>query len=63
MYLYTRKSIYKYKVISMKNNLNIKAQSKESEALEQFKIGLKYSTSYWDFLDSIGLSKGKSDGK
>ena len=45
----------------MKNNLNIKAQSKESEALEQFKIGLKYSTSYWDFLDSIGLSKGKSD--
>ena len=45
----------------MKNNLNTNAQSKESEALEQFKIGLKYSTSYWDFLDSIGLSRGKSD--
>ena len=47
----------------MKSNLNTDSQGKESESLEQFKIGLKYSTSYWDFLDSIGLGKGKSDGK
>ena len=39
----------------MKSNLNTDSQGKESEGLEQLKVNLKYSTSYWDFLDSIGL--------
>lgn len=47
----------------MENNLNIEAQNENLKSLEQYKISLKYSTSYWDFLDSIGLNKGKPDGK
>lgn len=45
----------------MKNNLNTNVYNKESKGLEQFKVVLKYSTSYWDFLDSIGLGKGNSN--
>jgi hypothetical protein len=45
----------------MKNNLNTNVYNKESEGLEEFKVALKYSTSYWDFLDKMELSKGKSD--
>ena len=45
----------------MKNNLNTNAQGKEFEHLEQFKVVLKYSTSYWDFLDKLELSRGNSN--
>jgi hypothetical protein len=47
----------------MKNDLNIKAQNKNLKNLEQIKIALKYSINYWDFLDSVGLNKGKLNGK
>jgi hypothetical protein len=45
----------------MKNNSNVNAQGKEFEHLGQFKVVLKYSTSYWDFLDKMGLSGSNSN--
>jgi len=45
----------------MKSNLNTNAQGNESKHLEEFKVVLKYSTSYWDFLDKMELSRGNSN--
>ena len=45
----------------MKSNLNTNAQGKESLHLEQFKVALKYSTGYWDFLDKMELIRGDSN--
>ena len=45
----------------MKNNSKANAQGKEYERLERFKVVLKYSTSYWDFLDKMELNRGDSN--
>ena len=45
----------------MKSNLNINVLKKNSAYSEEFQVMLRYSTSYWDFLDKIELSKGNSN--
>ena len=39
--------------MNMEKNVN-------SSQLEEAKVMLKHSTSYWDFLDKMELNKGKS---
>ena len=45
----------------MKSNLNTNVLEKNSAYSEEVQVMLRYSTSYWDFLDKIELSKGNSN--
>jgi hypothetical protein len=45
----------------MKSNLNINVLKKNSAYSEEVQVMLRYSTSYWDFLDKMELSRGNSN--
>ena len=45
----------------MKSNLNTNVLKKNSAHSEEVQVMLKYSTSYWDFLDKMELIRGDSN--
>ena len=45
----------------MKSNLNTNVLEKNFAHSEEVQVMLRYSTSYWDFLDKMELSRGNSN--